>query len=427
MGEDAVPEAVTDPGRRETWDLAADPVLRALPRREPRRFLLTLGEERLLVSTGDGVTSGVTVRSGVDINDSWAFAFSLSAEAWRGYRMPVPPAGHNTAQALVATLGADVVSGDRLCWAQCSPVLERVLRVLAGKADTDGPRTAPTGERLDGPSRITGHYVPVTIAGETYRVYYETAGSGIPLVCLHTAGSDSRQYHHVMEDADLTDGFALYAFDLPWHGRSNPPADWRRRTYELDVAWYAEAVLAFMATLGLERPALLGCSMGGSLGLYLASAHGEAFRAVVSLEGGFGNPSRRVAWTRQMEVDHSQFLSTWVAGLMSPASPQHLQDQVLWEYGQSGAGVYHGDTAFVATLPAVAADLGPTRCPLFVFCGEYDYSSTPEMSRTAAEQLGGRFTLLEGMGHFPMAEDPAAFRTYLAPVLDEIRASDQPV
>ncbi|MQA81367.1 MAG: alpha/beta fold hydrolase [Streptosporangiales bacterium] len=396
--------------------VADDPVLRALPRMAACAFVLRLGGEAVLVSTGDGVT----VRSGVDINDRWDFELALTGDAWDRYRMPVPPPGYNTAQALVAHLGADIVGGDRLGWAQHAPVVDRVLQVLAGKDDLP----APSGARLPEQSRITGRYVPVSIGGVTYRVYYETAGAGIPLLCLHTAGSDSRQYHHLMEDADLTDGFAVYAFDLPWHGRTNPPPDWRSRTYRLEIGWYADAVLAFAAALGLSAPALLGCSMGGSLGLYLASRHGDAFRAVVSLEGGFGNPARRVDWTRHMSVDHSLFLSTWVAGLMSPTSPRHLQDQVLWEYGQSGAGVYNGDTAFVADLPDVAATLGPATCPLYVFCGEYDYSSTPEMSRTAAERLGGRFTLLEGMGHFPMTEDPERFRAYLAPVLDEIRSAD---
>jgi pimeloyl-ACP methyl ester carboxylesterase len=392
-----------------------DPVLRSLPRMAARSFVLKLGDERVLVSTSD---DGVRARTGVDINDAWQFELVLPSDAWQRYCAPVPPPGYNTAQALVARLGADIVTGDRLCWARCAPVVDRVMRVLSGREDDTAGRSVTLPER----SRISGHYAPVTIADTTYRVYYETAGSGVPLVCLHTAGSDSRQYHHVLEDADLVDGFEVFAFDLPWHGRSNPPPDWRGRTYRLEVGWYAEAVLAFAAALGLDRPALMGCSMGGSLGLYLASTHGDAFRAVISLEGGFGNPARRVTWTRHLEVDHSLFLSTWVAGLMSPSSPRDLQDQVLWEYGQSGPGVYNGDTAFVADLPEVAEGLGPARCPLYVFCGEYDYSSTPQMSRTAAERLGGRFTLLEGMGHFPMAEDPVRFRGYLAPVLDEIRS-----
>ncbi len=39
---------------------------------------------------------------------------------------------------------------------------------------------------------IVGRYVRMTLAGRPHRVYFEEAGQGIPLVCLHTAGADGR-------------------------------------------------------------------------------------------------------------------------------------------------------------------------------------------------------------------------------------------
>jgi hypothetical protein len=37
---------------------------------------------------------------------------------------------------------------------------------------------------------IVGRYVYVTCQGKTYRTYYEETGDGIPMVCLHTAGTE---------------------------------------------------------------------------------------------------------------------------------------------------------------------------------------------------------------------------------------------
>ena len=37
---------------------------------------------------------------------------------------------------------------------------------------------------------IIGRYFTMDVGGEAMRIYVEEAGSGIPLVCLHTAGSD---------------------------------------------------------------------------------------------------------------------------------------------------------------------------------------------------------------------------------------------
>jgi pimeloyl-ACP methyl ester carboxylesterase len=56
-----------------------------------------------------------------------------------------------------------------------------------------------------------------------HRLYFEEAGSGIPLVCLHTAGSDGRQYRGVLNDSSITAKYRVIAFDMPWHGKSSPP------------------------------------------------------------------------------------------------------------------------------------------------------------------------------------------------------------
>jgi hypothetical protein len=33
-----------------------------------------------------------------------------------------------------------------------------------------------------------------------HRLYFEEAGYGIPLVCLHMAGADGRQFRHLLAD-----------------------------------------------------------------------------------------------------------------------------------------------------------------------------------------------------------------------------------
>ena len=45
-----------------------------------------------------------------------------------------------------------------------------------------------------------------------------------------------------------------------------------------------------------------------------------------------------------------------------------------------------------------------------------------QVERCADEVKGATFRAMPGLGHFPMCEDPARFRAYLVPVLDEIRA-----
>ena len=80
---------------------------------------------------------------------------------------------------------------------------------------------------------IVGRYLRLDVAGRSNRIYFEEAGKGIPLVCLHTAGSDARQYRHLMLDPAVTDHFRVLAFDMPWHGKSLPPVGWWDEEYRL--------------------------------------------------------------------------------------------------------------------------------------------------------------------------------------------------
>src|ERR687892_1298756 len=94
---------------------------------------------------------------------------------------------------------------------------------------------------------ILGRYVGLSLAGRPQRVYFEEAGEGIPLVCLHTAGADGRQFRHLLNDAEITRHFRVIAFDMPWHGKSLPPAGWQDEEYTLTTRGYVELIRAFCA------------------------------------------------------------------------------------------------------------------------------------------------------------------------------------
>ena len=68
-----------------------------------------------------------------------------------------------------------------------------------------------------------GRYVFIEVAGVEYRVYFEECGSGIPLLLQHTAGSDGRQWRHLLANPAVTNHFRVIAADLPYHGKSLPP------------------------------------------------------------------------------------------------------------------------------------------------------------------------------------------------------------
>src|ERR1700735_1903446 len=131
---------------------------------------------------------------------------------------------------------------------------------------------------------ILGRYVSLDIGGVRQRLYFEEAGAGHPVVLLHTAGADTRQWRFVLNDEALAARRRFIAFDMPWHGKSLPPEGFATAEYLLTTEAYIETVLAFCDALDLERPLLVGCSMGGRIALQLAALHPERFCGFIAIE-----------------------------------------------------------------------------------------------------------------------------------------------
>ena len=276
---------------------------------------------------------------------------------------------------------------------------------------------------------IVGRYLHLTLQGRAHRVYFEEAGQGIPLVCLHTAGADGRQFRHLMNDPEITAHFRLLAFDLPWHGKSSPPEGWQEEEYRLTTESYIETVRAFCGALALERPVVMGCSIGGRIVLQLAIDHAGEFRALIGLEAAdFQTPWYDTAWLHRPDVHGGEVCAALVSGLMAPQSPPADRWETLWHYLQSGPGVFKGDLYFYrvdADLRDEVAKIDTSACPLYLLTGEYDFSCQPEDTLRTAERIAGaEVVVMKELGHFPMSEHPAKFRQYILPVLEKIRAGE---
>lgn len=272
---------------------------------------------------------------------------------------------------------------------------------------------------------MVGRYITLDIAGRSCRVYFEEAGTGIPLVCLHTAGADGRQFRHMLSDPEITSRFRVLAFDMPWHGKSYPPVGWQDTEYRLTTELYVETIRAFCCALELERPALIGCSIGGRIVLQLAHAHSEYFRALIGVESAdYQQPWYDTAWLNQNDIHGGEVCAALVSGLVAPQSPSQYRNETLWQYMQSGPGVFKGDLYFYrvdSDLRGRLTGIDTDICPLYLLTGEYDFSCSPaDTVRTAESIPGASVTIMKELGHFPMSENPEQFRTYLLPVLDEI-------
>src|SRR5262245_32032299 len=268
---------------------------------------------------------------------------------------------------------------------------------------------------------IVGRYLNITFDGQPHRIYFEEAGEGVPLLCLHTAGADSRQYRHLFNDADVTSRYRVVAFDMPYHGRSNPPDQWWLRRYLLTTAGYVSLIRTVWNEMDLTHPVVLGCSMGGSILLKLAAEYGDALRGIVALESTAYAPGRQNDFLHHPAIHGGELVASYTYGLCAPQSPESNARENWWYYSQSGPGVYAGDVHYYSVDWDARDDLkriDTSKCKVSLLTGEFDYSCTPDMTRAAAAAIAGsRLVVMNGMGHFPMIENYPVFRNFLLPEL----------
>jgi pimeloyl-ACP methyl ester carboxylesterase len=275
---------------------------------------------------------------------------------------------------------------------------------------------------------IVGRYLHLELSGRPHRLYVEEAGQGIPLVCLHTAGADARQFRHLLNDEAITQHFRVIAFDMPWHGKSLPPEGFEREEYRLTTAAYTGMVVDLCEAMRLEKPVVMGCSIGGRVVLNLAAEHASRFRALIGLESAdYQQPWYDTEWLHRPDVHGGEVCAALVSGMMAPQSPAASRHETLWMYKSAGPGVFKGDLYFYRVdgdLRDVVSRIDTNKCPLYLLTGEYDFSCTPEDTLRTAARIPGvaEVTIMQKLGHFPMSENPAQFRRYILPVLEKIRA-----
>ena len=381
---------------------------------------LNIGAQALELFLDDG-----ELRNSTD-NDSGVVAYSGGTEVWQKILAAVPIRFHNDLMAN-QTLGLGITrDGDPVVHAQYFPAAIRAVELLRPATD----QGKPMGNDQQVPGYIdspVGRYVHLELQGHDHRIYFEEAGQGIPLLMQHTAGAHGSQWRHLFEVPEITDRFRLIAYDLPYHGKSVPPVsrDWWQETYNLKGEFLRSIPVKLSESLGLDQPVFMGCSVGGLLALDLAHKHADQFRAVISIEGalniGGDMEDFDTMWHPQVSNEYKARL---MDGLMSPTSPKAYRKETTFVYASGWPPAFVGDLYYYAVdydLRDKAGEIDTNAVGVHILNGEYDYSGTPELGKAASDAIkGSTWQEMKGVGHFPMSENPAAFLTYLLPILDRI-------
>ena len=410
------------------WEQAcrADAELHCLGARATTRFAVQAGSAATTLCFLDGKLQGIR-------NEAESAELTLRApvDVWQRFLQAVPPAPYHHVLAMRRWVPELVLIGEERSLLQHAHLLRRTLELARWVANGRSaaalrPEGVVSAAALGTIEPIVGRYAAIEIERRPHRIYYEQAGVGRDLLFLHTAGADTRQFHRLMNDPALLRDWRMTSFDLPWHGKSLPPAGGVPGEWRLDTDRYVACIDAVIRTLGLERPVLMGSSMGGQICLEMAIRAGDALGGVIACEACDKITGREVPFAKHALFNQALAVPEWIYGLMSPTTPRARAIEIWWEYSQGGYGVFYGDIEFYAhdwDARERVQRIDVRRCPVIMLTGEYDYSCTPEASRsTAAKIPGAEFRMMKGLGHFPMTENPEVFLEYLRPALARLRA-----
>ena len=243
------------------------------------------------------------------------------------------------------------------------------------------------------------------IEADGFRIRYQEAGQGEPLVSLHGAGGLKLYRSHAL----LAEQYRVIVFEVPGFGHS--PANERSQS----MPELALTVVQAMTNLGIERFNLMGNSFGGKLALWLAVQQPERVQALVLVAPAAIRPE---------------------GGLPPQAlSPEELMAR-LYAHPERQAPVPPLDPAIRAKQQAlVRRVMGPARdealesrlaglnIPVLVVFGTLDRMIPPEMGRLYCEKLPNcHLVLVYDAGHEVDADRPEAFVSVVSDFLQRHEA-----
>ena len=246
---------------------------------------------------------------------------------------------------------------------------------------------------------------------------------GTPVVLLPGMLDSRAAYRHLLPLLAAA-GHRVITMDLRGFGESSIAWD------DYSPATAADDVLALLDHLGIERAVLVGSSYTAASVVKAAGIAPERVAGIALLDGFIENlpqnafqrglvkvlgaitvqvPAfwglylKRMAFPTAKPADHDEYVGGLVAALRTPGRKVATRGQVT------------SDSSPVGWSPAVS-------CPALVVMGskDPDFPDPAVVADRQARALNARTVMIEGSGHYPMAEFPQATADALLPFLAEL-------
>ncbi len=246
-----------------------------------------------------------------------------------------------------------------------------------------------------------------------------------PVLLLHGGGFDAAglSYRHAIEP--LSRLRPVLAFDWPGYGGSDAP------DLRYDLTYYTRFLERLMDSLGIERAALVGVSMGGAAALSFAlRSPGRVEKLVLVSSYGLGKdiPYGRLGYF----FVHAPLITDLIYALLSRSQrslrwglrrivcdPRVVSDELVEEArrlldrpnaGRAFRSFRKSEVEWSGLKTDLSDRLGKVATPTLLVHGDRDRVVPVEWARRAHERLpDSELRVLRGCGHWPPRECPDTF------------------
>jgi 3-oxoadipate enol-lactonase len=233
----------------------------------------------------------------------------------------------------------------------------------------------------------------------------------IPVVFLHGIGGSAKSFAPQMASFAPA-GYQPVALDLMGYGTREP-------VESMSFEALAEDVEFAIGESGLERPVLVGHSMGGMVVQTLLRRQRGDYRAAVlsCTSPAFGNPAgdfqKKFVADRLDPLDQGYTMAMLAPeaaeDIMGPNADPAGRALYIDEFSAVPEKTYRAAVNCLVTFDE-RANLPNIRIPILCLAAEHDRNAPPPVLEKMAEKIPGAYYIcLSGLGHMPNMEAPAAF------------------
>ncbi len=233
-----------------------------------------------------------------------------------------------------------------------------------------------------------------------------------PLVFINPLGCDLRVWTDVA--CILKPDFRVVCYDKRGHGLSESGPD------HAEMADYAGDLAALLGVLGVGRAAIVGMSIGGVIAQELCRQRRDLVTALVLCDTA-AKIGTDESWDERIAaVEHGGIESIADAILERWFTPGFRRERAAEYAGVRAMLTRTPKQGYLAACGALKrADLRPfaslIEAPTLCLVGDQDGSTPVDLVRqTAALINGSRFEIIDGAGHLPNVEKPAAVARLIA-------------